>query len=73
MSVSIEAGELLELFQWQDAPREDPAPEMADIFIYLVMMADHMGIDLIRAAWAKIASNAARYPVETAKGKCNKA
>ena len=72
-SISIEAGELLELFQWDRVQTNDPAPEMADILIYLVMMADVMGIDLVAATWVKIASNAARYPIEKAKGNCKKA
>lgn len=73
-SISIEAGELLELFQWEDpSSTENVEKEMADILIYLVMMADVMGIDLAKVAWAKIANNAARYPVEKAKGNCKKA
>jgi NTP pyrophosphatase (non-canonical NTP hydrolase) len=71
-SISIEAAELLELFQWQDAPKEDPAPEMADVLIYLIRLADVMGIDLVAATWAKIASNAAKYPVEKCKGRSDK-
>ncbi|MCK9568914.1 nucleotide pyrophosphohydrolase [Candidatus Pacearchaeota archaeon] len=74
-SISIEAGELLECFQWDCvATDSDKAKaEMADVLIYLIMMADVMGIDLVKAAWAKIASNSARYPVEKAKGNCKKA
>mgnify|MGYP001405724631 CR=1 FL=1 len=71
-SVSIEAAELLELFQWSDKPKKDPAPEMADILIYLIRMADAMGIDLVAAAWAKIAENNQKYPVEKCKGKSDK-
>ena len=73
-SISIEAGELLELFQWEDpASTKNVENEMADILIYLVMMADVMGIDLVKAAWDKIASNGARYPIEKCKGNCKKA
>ena len=71
-SISIEANELLELFQWADKPTEDPAPEMADILIYLIRMADVMGIDLVKATWAKIAANNQKYPVEKCKGKATK-
>jgi NTP pyrophosphatase (non-canonical NTP hydrolase) len=73
-SISIEAGELLELFQWEDpSSTENVEKEMADILIYLVMMADVMGIDLVKATWTKIANNVARYPMEKAKGNCKKA
>ena len=71
-SISIEAGELLELFQWSDKPKDDPSPEMADILIYLIRLADVMGIDLVKAAWEKIAANGRKYPVEKAKGNCKK-
>jgi NTP pyrophosphatase (non-canonical NTP hydrolase) len=71
-SISIEASELLELFQWQDAPKEDPAPEMADVLIYLLRLADVLGIDLVAASWAKIAANGQKYPVEKCKGKATK-
>ena len=71
-SISIEASELLELFQWSDKPTEDPAPEMADILIYLIRMADVMGIDLVAATWSKISANNQKYPVEKCKGKATK-
>ena len=71
-SISIEASELLELFQWSDNPKANPAPEMADILIYLIRMADVMGIDLVKAAWEKIAANAQKYPVEKSKGNSKK-
>jgi len=71
-SISIEAAELLELFQWSDNPKEDPAPEMADILIYLIRMADVMGIDLIKATWSKISENGQKNPVEECKGRSTK-
>lgn len=71
-SISIEASELLELFQWSDDPKQDPAPEMADILIYLIRMADVMGVDLVAAAWAKIAANSQKYPVDKSKGNSKK-
>jgi len=75
MSVSIEAGELLECFQWEDPLLNvgKVKEEMADIFIYLIVMADVLGIDLVASTWAKIASNGQRYPVEKCKGSCKKA
>lgn len=71
-SISIEASELLELFQWGEQPKEDPAPEMADILIYLIRLADVMGIDLVAATWAKIVENEKKYPVEKCKGRATK-
>jgi NTP pyrophosphatase (non-canonical NTP hydrolase) len=77
----VEAAELLEPFQWL-TPEESlnlPAPkreavrqEMADVLIYLVSLANCLDIDLIRAAEDKLAINAAKYPVDKAKGSCAK-
>ena len=71
-SVSIEAAELLEHFQWLSAEqstryvaehREAVADEMADVAIYLLELADIAGIDLASAIDAKLAKNALKYPV----------
>lgn len=76
-SVSIEAGELLELFQWSSdetiegdvvARRDDIARELADIVIYCVLMAHETGVDLETAIDAKLAENDAKYPEEKARG-----
>lgn len=73
----VEAAELLEHFQWltpeQSAvlpaqTRDEVAREMADVFIYLLRLAQVQGIDLLAAAEVKLADNARRYPVETARG-----
>jgi NTP pyrophosphatase (non-canonical NTP hydrolase) len=72
-SISIEANELLRLYQWTDRPDKDPAPEMADILIYMLIMADNMDIDLIKEANYKVTANAIKYPVEKARGNCKKA
>lgn len=73
----VEAAELLEHFQWltpeqsaalSSAQRDEVAREMADVFIYLLRLAQVQGIDLLTAAEAKLADNARRYPVETARG-----
>lgn len=72
-SVSIEAGELLECFQWNDDYNlENVTDEMADVFIYLLDLANKMGIDLIDVADKKIDKNAIKYPVEKAKGNAKK-
>ncbi|MBU3694638.1 MAG: nucleotide pyrophosphohydrolase [Rhodocyclaceae bacterium] len=73
----VEAAELLEHFQWltpeqsaalAPAARDEVAREMADVLIYLLRLAQVQGIDLLAAAEAKLADNARRYPVETARG-----
>ena len=77
MALAVEAAALLEHFQWlteaeslalPPARREQVAEEIADVFIYLIRLADRLGIDLSAAARAKILKNAARYPVEKSRG-----
>jgi NTP pyrophosphatase (non-canonical NTP hydrolase) len=71
MALTVEAGELLEHFQWMtEQESQAPAPaklaevraEMADVFIYLVRLADKLGVDLLAASADKIGRNAERYP-----------
>ena len=77
----VEAGELLEHFQWltedqsrQLAPdtRQAVAHEMADVLLYLVRLGDVLGIELADAARRKMVLNAQRYPVERARGRADK-
>ena len=77
----VEAGELLEHFQWltedqsrQLAPdtRQAVAHEMADVLLYLVQLSTVLDIDLIDAARAKMALNAQKYPVDQARGHSRK-
>lgn len=77
----VEAAELLEPFQWltpeesldlPPAKREAVRQEMADVLIYLVSLANLLDIDLLQAASDKLAINAAKYPVDKAKGSCAK-
>ena len=78
ISVSLEASELLELFQWSgadlEAARKKPemAEELADVMIYCIYMADALNIDIPEAIRNKIDKNAAKYPVEKAKGNSKK-
>ncbi|OWW22582.1 nucleotide pyrophosphohydrolase [Noviherbaspirillum denitrificans] len=83
ISLNLESAELLELTQWKtdaqlDALKGDPGfrealrDECADVLLYLLLVADDAGIDLLDAARAKIAKNAARYPVEQAFGSAKK-
>ncbi len=76
-SISIEAAELLELFQWSsdatlsedvESRREDLERELADIAIYTLLMAHEVGIDLEAAIAAKLAENDAKYPAEKVTG-----
>lgn len=82
MALIVEAAELVEHFQWLteaqsltlDAnKREQVALEMADIFIYLVRLADRLDIDLMDAAARKIALNEQRYPADKVRGSARKA
>ncbi|MDQ0013696.1 NTP pyrophosphatase (non-canonical NTP hydrolase) [Variovorax boronicumulans] len=71
-ALSVEAAELLEHFQWlteaqsrslDSAKRDEVGAEMADVFLYLLQLADKLGIDLIDAARQKMVVNAQKYPV----------
>jgi len=77
----VEAAELLEPFQWLTPEQSLNLPpdkyeavrqEMADVLIYLVSLANCLEVDLLKAAEDKLAINAAKYPVEKAKGSCAK-
>lgn len=67
ISMSLEANELLEYFQWDEesfGSTEDMASELADIFIYMVQFADKNGIDLLTSVLEKIRKISKKYPVE---------
>lgn len=67
ISLSLEANELLEYFQWHDesfGSKEDMASELADIFIYAIQFADRYGIDIPTAIQKKITEQDKKYPVE---------
>ncbi|MCC7116330.1 MAG: nucleotide pyrophosphohydrolase [Burkholderiales bacterium] len=81
MALAAEAGELLEVFQWMTEPQSRDLPpdararaseEIADVLLYLVRLADTLGIDPIDAANRKIVTNAARYPADKARGSSKK-
>jgi dCTP diphosphatase len=81
MALIAEAGELVEQFQWLNeqqsnalAPQQLEAVrlEMADVLIYLVRLADVLGVDLLGAAAAKLALNEERYPVDRVRGSARK-
>ena len=81
MALSVEAAELVELFQWlteaqsmslDGATRERADEEIADVLLYLVRLADRLGIDPLAAAQRKLAANARKYPVDKARGNARK-
>jgi dCTP diphosphatase len=81
MALAGEVGELLEVFQWMtpeqaaavmDGDRAgDVEDELADILIYLVRLADVLGVDLAAAAAAKLDRNEHRYPADTVRGRAD--
>lgn len=73
-SISIEANELLECFQWdsENFDLEHVKEELADVFIYCIQMSQSLNVDLIEIAKAKMLKNAKKYPVEKAKGNATK-
>ena len=83
VSLNLEAAELLELTQWKNdaemlqlstdpAAQEALGDECADILLYLLLIAEHTGIDLEKAAQAKLLKNAAKYPVAESYGSSRK-
>src|SRR6202035_3243713 len=81
IALNVEAAELLEHFQWLSdaqsagippATRAKVREELADVFLYLIRLADKLEVDLITAAAEKIQINAAKYPVEKARGSSKK-
>lgn len=78
ISISLEAAELLEKFQWSgaelDAPdkRDGLVEELADVVIYCMYLADSIGVSLADAVSAKIDSNAEKYPAAQARGNSKK-
>ncbi len=82
MALIAEAAELVEHFQWLSEEQsrslgerklQEVGEELADILIYLVRIADRLGIELIQAADRKIAINAERYPVARVRGDARRA
>ena len=68
-SISIEAGELLECFQWDNNyDKNEVCEELADVFTYCFMMADRLGVDPKEIILKKLDKTRKKYPVEKAKG-----
>jgi dCTP diphosphatase len=80
-ALAVEAAELLEPFQWlteeqsrtlDAARRAAVRDEVADVFLYLLQLADKLDIDVVAAAHEKLALNAQKYPVERSRGSSRK-
>ena len=78
ISISLEAAELLETFQWSGADLEAPdkrsamTEELADVVIYCTYLADALKIDLAESISKKIDANAQKYPVSKSRGNSKK-
>ena len=74
ISISLEAAELLEVFQWSgsdtvcESKKDKIREELADVLNYCILMADVCGLDLDEIVQAKIKRNNEKYPVEKAFG-----
>jgi NTP pyrophosphatase (non-canonical NTP hydrolase) len=77
LSLSLEAAELLEIFQWKDGAaiaataqekKAELAHELADVLYWTLLMAHDLKIDLGAALEEKLVANAKKYPVDKAKG-----
>ncbi|WP_346675084.1 nucleotide pyrophosphohydrolase [Methanobrevibacter woesei] len=72
-SISIEAAELLEHFQWnKEYNKEEVADELADVLNYCILMADALDVDVKEIVLNKIEKNAIKYPIKKFKGKSTK-
>lgn len=78
IAVSVEAGELLQCFQWSGEDlraadkKQEMCDELADVMIYCAYLADALGVETGDVISRKIAKNALKYPVEKAKGNSKK-
>lgn len=74
ISISLEAAELLECFQWSgkdlevQEKEEHMTEELADVVVYCIYLADALGVDLANIVSEKIDLDAMKYPVEKARG-----
>ena len=82
MALSVEASELVEIFQWLTPEQaeaimgtdenEHVKEELADVMIYLIRLADKLNVDIEDAVTDKIVKNGEKYPVDTSKGSTTK-
>ena len=73
-SIAIEAGELLECFQWDDEKYniEDVKDELADVMIYCLQMSDELSLDIKDIINSKMLKNEKKYPLNKSKNTSNK-
>lgn len=71
-SVSIEAGELLECFQWGHADVVSAKDELADVLTYCWLLADRLDLDPDTIVMEKLAKTREKYPVAKARGRSEK-
>jgi dCTP diphosphatase len=72
-SIAIEAGELLECFQWNDdADEARVREELADVVTYCTLLAARLGLDLDEIVLQKLAATSAKYPADRARGRSTK-
>jgi len=72
-SISIEAAELLEHFQWgKEYDINGVSEELADVLIYTLYMADALDLDIKEIVFDKMEKNAIKYPVEKSRGNATK-
>lgn len=73
-SIMIEAGELLEVFQWQEKEKsiDKVKEELADVFMYAMLMADRYELDIDEIINEKLDSNEKKYPADLVRGSSKK-
>ncbi len=72
-SISIEAGELLECFQWNsNYDKDEVCNELADVLNYCIVLADKLDVDIEEIILKKLEETKKKYPVDKAKGKSTK-
>ena len=72
-SIAIEAGELLECYQWgEDAARDRVVEELADVLTYCVLLAERLGVDADQIVLDKLALTRQKYPADKARGRSTK-
>ena len=72
-SISIEAAELLELFQWDgEADSDRIRDELADVLTYCFLLADKLGVEPEEIMLSKLEETKAKYPVDTSRGRSTK-
>lgn len=73
-SICIEASELLEVFQWSEKEKslDKVKEELADVFLYATLMADHYGLDIEEIMMEKLLKNEQKYPADKVRGSSKK-